>query len=168
MFIDETATKTNMARAYGRSPRGKRMIDPVPAGHWQTSTLIHAIDHQGTRAALLFEGATNTTVFETFVEKLLVPELRGDEIVILDNLSSHKGVRVQELIRSTGAELRFLPPYSPDLNPIEKIFSKLKAYLKSVAARTQSKLWDAVCKAMETIQPSDCQNCFKACGYRVT
>ena len=139
-----------MTRSRGRSPRGERLVAPVPCGHWQTSTLIHAIDHQGTRAALLFEGSTNTEVFETFVEQLLVPELKRNEIIILDNLSSHKGEKVNEIITATGAELRFLPPYSPDLNPIEKIFSKLKSYLRAVGARTQKDLWNTVCNALKT------------------
>lgn len=111
-----------MTRSRGRSPRGERLVTPVPFGRWQTSTLIHAIGYQATRASTVFEGATNTEVFETFVEKLLVPELKGNEIVILDNLSSHKGEKVNDMVTATGAELRFLPPYSPDLNPIEIIF----------------------------------------------
>ena len=136
IFIDETAAKTNMLRLRGRCPRGERLVVKAPAGHWQTSTLIQAIDHQGVRAAFVFDGATNAAAFETFVEKVLVPKLRGDEIIILDNLSAHKSSRVAEIINSTVAEIRFLPPYSPDLNPIENILSQLKSHLRSAAART--------------------------------
>ena len=168
IFIDETAAKMNMLRLRGRCPRGERLVVKAPAGHWQTSTLIQAIDHQGVRAAFVFDGATNAAAFETFVEKVLVPKLRGDEIIILDNLSAHKSSRVAELIHSTGAEIRFLPPYSPDLNPIENIFSQLKSYLRSAAARTQEQLWNTISDAIRNILPQHCQNCFKACGYRVT
>jgi transposase len=166
IFIDETAAKTNMLRLRGRCPRGERPVVKAPAGHWQTSTLIQSIDHQGVRAAFVFDGATNAVAFETFVEKVLVPKLRGDEIIILDNLSSHKSSRVAELIHSTGAKIRFLPPYSPDLAPprdapIENIFSQLKAYLRSAAARTQEQLWNTISDGIKNILPQHCQNCLK-------
>jgi putative transposase len=152
----------------GRAARGERVIEAVPFGHWQTSTLIQAIDHQQVVASLVLEGASNTQVFETFVEQVLLPELRPGDLVILDNLASHKSIRTEELIRAAGAELRFLPPYSPDLNPIEKIFSKLKTCLRKAQARTRNTLWDAIAAAIQTITPSDCQNCLTACGYRNT
>lgn len=121
---DETVAKTNMLRSRGRCPRGERLVVKAPAGYWQTSTLIQAIDNQGVRAALVFDGATNAAAFESFVENLLVPKLRGDEIIILDNLSAHKSSRLAELINSHRAEIRFLPQCSPDLNSIENVFSR--------------------------------------------
>jgi transposase len=143
-------------------------VSKAPFGHWQTSTLIQAIDQEGVRAALVVEGASNTQIFETFLEQILVPKLKPGDIVILDNLGSHKSVRAQELVAGAGAELRFLPPYSPDLNPIEKIFSKVKSILKKLEPRTRPKLWDAITHALQKITPEDCRNCFNACGYHTT
>ena len=157
-----------MTRPCARAPRGARAISKVPFGHWQTSTLIQAIDQDGVRAALVIDGASNTVIFETFVEQILIPRLKPGDIIILDNLASHKSARTQKLIESAGAELRFLPPYSPDLNPIEKVFSKLKSILKRMEPRSRLKLWDAITSAIEKITPTDCRNCFKACGYNAT
>lgn len=157
-----------MTRSHARAPQGERAVSKAPFGHWQTSTLIQAIGQDGVRAALVIEGASNTLVFETFVEQILVPELQPGDVVILDNLASHKSDRTKTLIASAGAELRFLPPYSPDLNPIEKIFSKLKSILKRLEPRTRPKLWDAIAQAIRQITPFDCKNCFTACGYQDT
>lgn len=168
IFLDECAAKTNMTPTCGRAPRGERLVESVPFGHWQTSTLIQAIDHQQMVASLVVEGASNTQVFEFFVDRLLGPQLRPGDIVVLDNLSSHKSQRAAALVQAAGAQLRFLPPYSPDLNPIEKVFSKLKSFLRRAQARTRDMLWDAIGSALETITPSDCLNCLTACGYRNT
>ena len=160
--------KTNMTRLYGWGRREERVVEAVPAGHWKTSTLIQGIDLKGVRAAMLTDGPTTATVFTGFVEWLLVPVLKPTDIVLLDNLSSHKTARAIQAIEQTGAEVWFLPPYSPDLNPIEKIFSKVKHWLRKAKARTESALYTAVGEALNTITELDCRNCFRACGYRVT
>jgi transposase len=157
-----------MTRRYGRSLRGERVIEPVPGGHWQTTTLIHAIDVQGTRAAMITDGPANAAVFEGFVRWLLVPTLHPDDLVVMDNLSSHKTQAAHSAIEATGARILYLPPYSPDMNPIEKIFSKVKAWLRSVKARTETALYTAIGDALRRITASDCRNCFRAAGYRVT
>lgn len=165
VFLDETGAKTNMTRRYGWGQSAKRVDDSVPHGHWQTTTLIQAIDYRGTRVAATTNGPNNSWVFETFIDWLLAPALREGDILIMDNLSSHKNARVLEKIKATGAEVRFLPPYSPDLNPIEQIFSKIKAYLRKVAVRTERKLENAIGKAIETVTAEDCLHCFKNAGY---
>jgi len=165
IFIDETWAKTNMTRLRGRSLRGERLIDRSPHGHWKTSTLIAALGIEGVRCSTLVDGAVNTDVFEAFVEQVLVPALRPGDVVVLDNLSSHKRARVRELIEATGAELVFLPPYSPDLNPIEMIFSKIKQRLRSLACRTVEKLWSSMQWVLNQVTASDAANCFKHCGY---
>ena len=157
-----------MTRSCARSRKGERAVSKAPFGHWQTSTLIQAIDQHGVCVALVINGASNTVIFETFVEQVLVPRLKPGDIVILDNLASHKSIRTKDLIEAAGAELKFLPPYSPDLNPIEKVFSKLKSILKKLEPRSRPKLWDAITHAIEKITPSDCRNCFKSCGYHTT
>lgn len=163
--MDETWAKTNMTSRYGWGLRGERVLEAVPHGHWTTTTLIQAIDITGTRAAMITDGPTNTAVFETFVDWLLAPALQEGDVVVMDNLSSHKSPRAVELIERTGASVLYLPPYSPDLNPIEKIFSKVKNFLRSAAARTQAALYDAIAFALETITPADCRNVFRSCGY---
>ena len=130
IFIDETWAKTNMTRTHGRAPRGQRVIDQQPHGHWHTTTLIAALGIGGVVCSTLVDGPVNGDVFEAFVEQVLAPELWPGDIVVMDNLSSHKRQRTRELIESVGAELRFLPPYSPDLNPIEMVFSKIKRKLR--------------------------------------
>jgi transposase len=165
VFLDETGVKTNMTRRYGWGPRHQRVSDLVPHGHWETTTLIHAIDCNGTRASMITNGPTNSWVFEAYVDWLLAPALRPGDILVMDNLSSHKNAAVVEKIEATGAEVRFLPPYSPDLNPIEQIFSKIKACLCRLAARTERKLYNAIAKAIETVTSIDCLNCFRNSGY---
>jgi len=154
-----------MSRLRGRAPRGQRLVAKVPHGHWKTSTLIAALGLPGVRCSAVFDGPVNTEVFEAFVEQVLVPELRPGDMVILDNLSSHKSARARELIESAGAELLFLPPYSPDLNPIEMVFSKIKQALRSLACRTREALWDRLQSVLDTVTPADAANCFKHCGY---
>ncbi len=154
-----------MTRTRGRAPRGQRLIEKVPHGHWMTTTLIAALDVDGVRCATVVDGAVNGDVFEAFVEQVLVPELEPGDVVIMDNLSSHKRVRTRELIESAGAELVFLPPYSPDLNPIEMVFSKIKQRLRTLACRTKDALWQSMQSVLDTVTPIDAQNCFRHCGY---
>lgn len=165
IFIDETWAKTNMVRKYGRAPRGERVVDHVPHGHWKTTTLIAALDVEGIRCSGVIDGPVNRDAFEAFVEQILAPVLRPGDIVVMDNLSSHKGGRVQMLIEQAGAEVRYLPPYSPDLNPIEMAFSKMKQMLRTLACRTQEQLWNAMKDVVEAITPRDATNCFEHAGY---
>jgi len=154
-----------MTRLRGRAPRGQRLIDRIPHGHWKTSTLIAALGIEGMRCSTVVDGAVNGDVFEAFVKQVLLPELRRGDIVVLDNLSSHKRQRVRQAIESTGARLVFLPPYSPDLNPIEMIFAKIKQALRSLACRTRDALWQAMQSVLDRITPRDAINCYKHCGY---
>jgi transposase len=165
IFIDETWAKTNMTRLRGRAPRGERLIAHAPHGHWQTTTLIAALAVTGMHCSTVVDGAVNADIFEAFVEQVLVPQLRPGDLVILDNLSSHKRVRTRALIHAAGAELRYLPPYSPDLNPIEMIFAKIKQLLRSLACRTQDDLWRAMQSVLNRVTRTDAQNCFRHCGY---
>jgi transposase len=154
-----------MTRRYGWGPSHQRVKDFVPHGHWETTTLIHAIDCHGSRASMITNGPTNAWVFEAYVDWLLVPALRPGDILIMDNLSSHKNPRVLAKIQAAGAEVRYLPPYSPDLNPIEQIFSKIKTHLRRLAVRTERKLYNAIGKAIEAVTANDCLNCFRHSGY---
>lgn len=165
IFIDETWTKTNMTRLRGRAPRGERLIDKTPHGHWKTTTLIAALGISGMRCSTVVDGAVNGDIFEAFVEQVLVPDLRPDDVVIMDNLSSHKRQRIRELIEDADAHLVFLPAYSPDLNPIELIFAKVKQLLRSLACRTRDALWKAMQSVLDQVTPSDAINCYKHCGY---
>ena len=165
IFIDETWAKTNMTRLRGRAPRGQRLIGKTPHGHWKTTTLIAALGIGGMRCSTVVDGAVNRDVFEAFVEQVLVPELREGDVVVLDNLSSHKSVRTRTLIERAGARLVFLPPYSPDLNPIELIFAKVKQLLRSLGCRTKDALWNAMQSVLDQVTPSDAANCFEHCGY---
>ena len=165
IFIDETWAKTNMTRLRGRAPRGQRLINKIPHGHWKTTTLIAALGVEGIRCSTVVDGAVNGDVFEAFVRQVLLPELGPGDVVIMDNLSSHKRTRIGELIEEKRAELRYLPPYSPDMNPIELIFSKIKQALRSLAARTQEALWKAMQSILDTVTASDAVNCFRHAGY---
>jgi len=165
IFIDETWTKTNMTRLRGRAPRGERLVDKTPHGHWKTTTLIAALGIGGMRCSTVVDGAVNGDVFEAFVQQVLVPELQPGDVVILDNLSSHKRQRIRELVEGTGARLVFLPPYSPDLNPIELIFAKVKQLLRSLACRTRDALWKAMQSVLDQVTPADASNCYEHCGY---
>jgi transposase len=165
VFLDETGAKTNMTRLYGWGPKSERVTEQVPHGHWNTTTLVQAIDYRGCRAAMTTDGPINANIFDQFVDWILLPTLRSGDILVMDNLSSHKNVSTLLKFESKGVEVRFLPPYSPDLNPIEKIFSKIKAILRSLAARTIRTLDKAISTAIASITPDDCLNCFRACGY---
>ena len=165
MFIDETWASTNMARRHGRCARGERLRVGVPHGHWKTTTFIGALTLRGFIAPLVLDGPINREAFEAYVEQVLCPELRPGDIVIMDNLSSHKGPKVRELIEAAGAELQYLPPYSPDFNPIENAFAKLKALLRKAAQRTVEGLWTAIGGMLPAFKPSECRNYFAAAGY---
>ena len=165
IFVDETWAKTNMTRLRGRAPVGERLLAKVPHGHWKTTTLIAALGIEGMRCSTVVDGAIDGDTFEAFVEQVLVRELCPGDVVIMDNLSSHKRQRTRELIESAGAELVFLPQYSPDLNPIELIFAKVKQLLRSLACRTRDALWRAVQPVLDQVTPSDAYNCFRHCGY---
>lgn len=168
VFIDETWAKTNMTRPRGRALRGTRLIAPVPYGHWKTTTFLAALRTSGLTAPLVIDGAVNGALFLAYVQQQLVPTLRPGDIVILDNLSSHKLAGVREAIEAAGAALLFLPPYSPDLNPIENAFSKFKWLLKSAASRTVEDLWQTCGKLLERFSPTECQNYIRHAGYRYT
>lgn len=165
IFIDETWATTNMTRLRGRSRCGDRLVAKVPHGHWKTTTLIAALDVDGVRCSTVVDGAVNADVFESFIEHVLTPALRPGDLVIMDNLSSHKRQRTRTLIENAGAELVYLPPYSPDLNPIEMIFSKIKQTLRSLGLRTRETLWHTMQSVLDRISPSDASNCFRHCGY---
>ncbi|MGH7262247.1 MAG: IS630 family transposase [Nitrospiraceae bacterium] len=165
VFIDETGASTKMARRYGRAPCGERCRAPVPHGHWRTTTFVGALRLEGMTAPMVLDGAMHGAAFLAYVEQVLVPSLSSGDIVVMDNLPAHKPIAVRKAIEAAGAELRFLPPYSPDFNPIEMAFSKLKAFLKKTAARTVDDLWDAIAKGIETFTPTECQNYFAATGY---
>src|SRR5881275_2361739 len=153
VFIDETWASTNMARRYGRAPRGRRLRVGVPHGRWKTTTFVAGLRTSGVVAPLVLDGPINRAAFEAYVEKVLVPELRPGDVVILDNLSSHKGPRVRALIEAAGAKLLYLPPYSPDFNPIENAFAKLKALLRKAAERTIDALWAAIGRLIGRFTP---------------
>jgi transposase len=165
IFIDETWASTNMARRYGRCRRGTRLRVGIPHGHWKTTTFVGALTTRGFIAPWVLDGPINRDALETYIAKVLVPELRRGDVVIMDNLSSHKGIRVREMIEAAGAELRCLPPYSPDFNPIEMAFSKLKALLRKASERTIGGLWDAIGRFLDLFLPQECRNYFNAAGY---
>lgn len=168
VFIDETWAKINMTRAYGRAPRGQRLRMGQPHGHWKTSTFVAGLTLRGMIAPFVLDRPINRAAFETCVEKVLIPELRPGDIVVMDNLSSHKGAGVRQSIEAAGAEIRFLPPYSPDLNPIEMAFAKLKALLRKAAERSVYGLWNAIARILDTFHPQECTNYFAAAGYDPT
>jgi transposase len=167
VFLDETGAKTNMTRAYARSRRGQRLIDHAPLGHWNTTTLVAAITHQGPIAPLVLDGPMNTEAFVAYVEQMLVPALAPGAIVVMDNLSPHHSPQVERLLRAAGAELVYLPPYSPDFNPIELVWSKVKAFLRAAKARTPEALWAAIAAALERVTPVDIRGFFCHCGVGV-
>jgi transposase len=165
VFIDETGASSNLARKAGRCQRGRRLRAAVPHGHYKTVTLVAGLSLCGLIASKVFDRPINAALFEEWVETCLVPTLSRGDIVVMDNLPAHKGPRVELLIRAAGAELRYLPPYSPDMNPIEKAFSKLKAYLRKIAERTVGGLIRALQTCADIFKPVECANYFAACGY---
>jgi len=165
VFIDETWTKTNMAPLRGWAPRGKRLVAKVPHRRWKTTTFVAALRLDRIEAPWLLEGPIDGENFRTYVERVLVPTLREGDIVIMDNLGSHKGKVVRDLIRAAGAKLFFLPKYSPDLNPIEQVFAKLKHMLRKVAARTIEAICAAIGEILGAFTPEECANYLRNSGY---
>jgi len=165
VFIDETAVSTNMVRLYGRGPRGARVIDNVPRGTWKTITFVVALRHDKMVAPMVFDGPMTGQMFLAYVEHCLVPTLRRNDIVVVDNLQAHKVAGVREAIESARATLRYLPKYSPDLNPIEMPFSKFKTFLRKVAARTVPALCRAIRSFIPRLRPRECANYFRHSGY---
>ncbi|UPT99557.1 IS630 family transposase [Bradyrhizobium barranii subsp. apii] len=168
VFIDETSANTKMARRYGRSPRGERCRAAIPHGHWKTTTFTAGLRSDGLIAPLVLDGPMDGDAFLAYVEQLLAPSLRPGDTVIMDNLPAHKVHGVREAIQAVGASLLYLPPYSPDFNPIEMAFSKLKALLRTAAARTMPDLWQAIANALKRFSPEECQNYLVAAGYDAT
>ena len=165
MFIDETWASTKMARTHGRSLRGERLRAAIPHAHWKTTTFIAGLRTTGMVAPMVLDGPINGAAFQAYVEQVLAPELKPGDIVIMDNLGSHKGPGVRTTIEAAGAKLLYLPPYSPDFNPIENAFAKLKSLLRKAAARTVEALWTAIGAAVATFNPQECANYFAAAGY---
>jgi transposase len=165
VFVDETWAKTNMTRLRGRAPVGERLVAAVPHGHWKTTTLVAALGHAGVRCSMTLDGPVNRDAFEAFVERVLAPALRPGDVVVMDNLSSHKGPRVRRLAESAGATVLYLPPYSPDLNPIEMAFAKLKQLMRSAGHRTADALWKDVQRMLDLIEPGDAAAFIRHCGY---
>jgi len=166
VFIDETWTKTNMAPLRGRADRGKRVIDYVPHGHWKTTTFLAALRHDGLTAPLVVDGAINGELFLEYVKQELVSTLQDGDIVVMDNLSSHKVSGVKEAIESVGAKVVYLPPYSPDFNPIENVFSKLKTLVRKAKLRTVETLWRKLGELCDVFTPEECKNYYRNAGYK--
>lgn len=167
VFIDETGASTKMARRYGRSQRGTRCIASIPHGHWKTTTFVGGLRAEGMTAPMVLDGAMDGPAFIAYVEQFLAPTLKPGDIVVMDNLPAHKPHAVRAAIEAVGAELRYLPPYSPDLNPIEMAFSKLKALLKKAAVRTLDALWQAIADVLAQFNADECKNFFTAAGYGI-
>lgn len=167
VFVDESSAKTNMSRRYGRGPVGERVPDAVPSGHWSTTTMLSAIRIDGPTAPWVLEGPVDADAFVTWVERVLVPTLGPGDVVVMDNLASHKDPRVAAAVEAAGATVVYLPPYSPDLNPIEPMWSKVKAWLRHAAVRTFESLVTAVGGALVAVTEQDCRGFFGHCGYNV-
>lgn len=165
VFVDETGTSTAMARLRGRAKRGNRVIGRVPWGHWKTVTFVAALRLDGITAPFVIDRAMTGDIFVEYVRQCLVPTLRPGDIVVMDNLPAHKRDEARELIEAAGAELRFLPPYSPDLNPIEQAFAKLKAHLRKAQERSIETLWRRIGTVLDLFQPAECANFFANAGY---
>jgi transposase len=157
-----------MTRKYGRSPRGQRLVGTVPHGHWKTTTFIASLGVRGMEAPMVSDGAMNGDLFVAYVQQILVPTLRPGEIVVMDNLAAHKRPAAREAIERAGCKVLYLPPYSPDFNPIELAFSKLKSMLRRAGKRTVDGLWEFLGQALEAFEPRECENYLRHCGYAAT
>lgn len=166
VFIDETGAATDMARRYGRCPRGQRLVSGVPWGHWKTTTFVAALRVGQIAAPCVFNGPMDGPSFRAYVGQFVVPILRRGDIVVMDNLPSHKVAGIRQAIEAAGAKLRYLPAYSPDFNPIEQFFAKLKALLRKAAARTVEALITAIAEALNNVSPQECENYLANQGYR--
>lgn len=165
MFLDETWASTAMTRRLGRCARGLRLLAPVPHGHWKTTTLIAGLRTTGITAPYVLDGAVNGAIFRAYVEQMLAPTLAPGDILILDNLASHKVGGVREAVEARDARILYLPPYSPDLNPIEQAFAKLKALLRKAAERTKDGLWRAIGRTIDLFPPEECRRLIRNAGY---
>jgi transposase len=168
VFIDETGTSTTMARLRGRAQRGCRVTGRVPWGHWKTMTFVAGLRHDAITAPFVIDCAMTGAIFVEYIRQCLLPTLSPGDIVVMDNLPAHKGAAVRQLIEAAGAELRYLPPYSPDLNPIEQGFAKLKAHLRKAQERSLDALWQRIGKLLDLFQPGECANFFLNAGYART
>ena len=168
VFLDECGARTNLVRQYGRCLRGQRLVAYAPHGHWKTTTFVGALREVGLTAPMVLDGAMNGKAFLAYVQQVLTPTLKPGDLVVMDNLSSHKRAGVREALERVGAKVLYLPPYSPDLNPIELAFSKLKWLLRSTAERTIEALWSRLGKLLDEFPPQQCRNYFRHCGYTVS
>ncbi len=166
VFLDETWGKTNMTPLYGRAPVGERVIDFVPHGHWKTTTFLAALRHDGLTAPMVADGAINGELFLAYVKQILLPTLKEGDIVVMDNLSSRKVAGVEAAIHSVGASVLYLPPYGPDFNPIEMVFSKLKTLVRKAKVRKVEDLWRKIGELCDLFSPEECRNYFRPAGYR--
>jgi transposase len=167
LFLDECGVTTDLLRRYGRSPRGTRLRDHTPCSHWQTHTVVTALRLNRLEAPAVFDGPIDNPTFLAYVEQVLAPTLGPGDVVVLDNLASHKQPEVRAAVEARGARLEFLPPYSPDFNPIELAFAKLKAFLRAARPRSFDQVVDLVAIALELFSPAECRNFIRHCGYRV-
>jgi transposase len=165
VFLDETGTATNMTRRYGRCAKGQRLVAKAPWGHWKTTTFVAGLRASGIIAPLVLDGPMTGAVFRTYVEKVLTPTLQPGDVVVLDNLPAHKVKGVREAVLAAGAGLLYLPPYSPDLNPIELLFAKLKNLLRKAATRSREALWTTIGHLLDAFSPDECRNYLVNCGY---
>lgn len=163
MFLDETGVKTNMTRLFARAPKGRRTVDYAPHGHWNTTTLVAAITSQRAIAPMVLDGPMDTAAFEVYVEQVLIPALPPEAIVVMDNLPAHKSPSIARMLEAAGATLWYLPPYSPDFNPIEQMWSKVKTWLRRVKARTQEELYEAIAQALRAVSAEDIDGFFRHC-----
>jgi transposase len=168
VFIDESGFRTNLVRLYGRSRQGQRLVAHAPWGHWKTTTFVAALRHDQLTAPMVVDGPMNGRVFREYVRQVLAPTLQPGDIVVMDNLSSHKAAGVQEAIAAVGATLVYLPPYSPDFNPIEMVYSKLKWLVRSAGQQTVEGLWRFLGQALDRFSPTECTNYLRHCGYPAT
>ena len=168
VFLDETGAATNMARRYGWSPRGERLVDAAPHGHWKTTTFLAGLRSTGIIAPLVLDGPMTGEAFLAYVCQFLAPALSPGDVVVMDNLAAHKVAGVREAITAAGASILYLPPYSPDLNPIEQVFAKIKHFLRKVAARSVETICTAIGEILGAFTPDECANYFQNSGYAQT
>jgi transposase len=165
VFLDETGVSTNMVRRYGWGPKGDRLVDAAPYGHWRATTFVAGLRRAGIIAPLVLDGPMTGKAFRAYIEQFLAPTLSPGDVVVMDNLAAHKVAGVREAIAAVGASILYLPPYSPDLNPIEQIFAKLKALLRKATARTRETLWTIIGQLLHTFSPAECRNYLTNSGY---
>ncbi len=165
VFLDETSATTNMIRRYGWGARGERLVDAAPYGHWRTTTFVAGLRHDGIIAPCVLDGPMTGRAFRAYVEQFLAPALSPGDVVVMDNLAAHKVAGIREAIADAGASILYLPPYSPDLNPIEQMFAKLKALLRQAAARTREMLWTTIGHLLDAFSPAECRNYLENSGY---